>query len=122
MPTVSRDIQASPEKVWDILVDLDAWPQWGPTVSAAKLSEDGPLALGSRGEIRTPLGVWLPFSIVEFEPGRCWKWEVAGIPATWHAVEPTEEGCRVSFGAPWWATAYLPVGVVALARIARMAA
>jgi len=27
----------------------------------------------------------------------------------------------VAFGAPWWATAYLPVCIIALDRIARMA-
>ncbi|OBF28398.1 polyketide cyclase [Mycobacterium sp. ACS1612] len=121
MPTVSRLVHASPETVWHILVDLDAWPQWGPTVSRAELDGAGPLGLHSRGRIWTPVGVWLPFTVVEFDAGRCWRWEVAGIPATWHAVEPADGGCRVRFGAPWWATAYLPVCMIALERIARMA-
>jgi uncharacterized protein YndB with AHSA1/START domain len=121
MPTVSRSVNASPDKVWGVLVDLDAWPRWGPTVSRAELDQTGPLGLGSRGRIKTAVGVWLPFKIIEFEAGRRWKWEVAGIPATRHAVEPKCDGCRVAFGAPWWAMAYLPVCVIALGRIARMA-
>jgi uncharacterized protein YndB with AHSA1/START domain len=121
MPTVSRIVNASPDKVWGVLVDLDAWPQWGPTVSRAELEQPGPLGLGSRGRIWTALRFWLPFEITEYETGRHWKWEVAGVAATRHAVEPTADGCRVAFGAPWWATAYLPVCLIALDRIAQMA-
>jgi hypothetical protein len=121
MPTVERVVRASPDVVWDILVDVGAWPRWGPTVSRAELDHAGPIGLGSSGRIWTPFGIALPFTIIEFEAGRHWKWQVAGVPATRHAVEPTETGCRVGFGAPWWATAYLPVCVIALERIARMA-
>ena len=120
MPTVSRTVHSSPEDVWAILVDLDAWPQWGPTVLRAQLDHAGPIGLGSQGRIWTPLGIPLPFTIIEYDEGRCWKWAVAGVPATWHGVEPADGGCRVTFGAPWWATAYLPVGILALDRIARM--
>ena len=121
MPTVSRIVRTAHETAWEILVDVDAWPRWGPTVARAELDHSGPLGRGSRGRIWTPVGVALPFTIVEFEPQRHWKWAVAGIPATWHAVEPVDGGCRVTFGAPWWATAYLPVCVIAVDRIAQMA-
>jgi hypothetical protein len=119
--TVERDVGSPPDKVWDVLVDLDAWPQWGPTVAGAKLTDTGALALGARGKIRTPLGVWLPFIVTEFEQGRSWAWSVAGVPATRHEVRPAEGGCRVAFAVPLWALAYLPVCAIALDRIARMA-
>jgi len=121
MPTVSRNVRALPEHVWHVLVDVDAWPRWGPTVTRAEVDHGGPIRLGSTGRIWTPFGIALPFKIIEFDEGRCWKWEVAGIPATRHTVEPADGGCRVAFGAPWWATAYLPVCIIALDRIARMA-
>ena len=120
MATVEREVAAPPEKVWDLLVDLRAWPKWGPTVERAELDEPGLLALGSRGRVWTPFGLALPFTITEFDPGRSWRWEVAGIPATRHEVWPTDWGARVVFGAPWWAAAYLPVFAVALQRIERM--
>jgi len=119
MLTVSRRIAAAPEAVWAVLVDLDAWPVWGPTVSGAEL-DDQVLALGATGRGFTPVGIGLPFTITEFEPGRRWAWSVAGIPATTHGVEPITAGCRVSMGAPLWAPAYLPVLALALRRIDAM--
>jgi uncharacterized protein YndB with AHSA1/START domain len=120
MPTIEQHIEAPPEAVWNLLVDLDAWPQWGPSVQRAELAEPGPLRLGARGKVWTPFGVALPFTITEFEENRRWAWEVAGIGATSHEVRPSEGGSRVSFSVPWWAPAYLPVCAIALQRIAAM--
>ena len=105
MPTIERFTEASPEAVWSVLVDLDAWPKWGPTVQRAELTESGPLMLRSHGKVWTPLGVALPFTITEFEENRRWAWEVAGIGATSHGVEPDGDGCRAWMSVPWWATA-----------------
>lgn len=121
MPTVELRTAAIPESVWDVLTDLEAWPRWGPTVSGAELDEPGPMHLGSRGKVTTPVGVSLPFTITEFRPRRCWAWDVAGVGATRHEVIPEGDGSRVVFGVPWWATAYLPVCAIALPRIARLA-
>jgi hypothetical protein len=118
MLAVDRFIAAPPSVVWNVLVDLEAWPQWGPTVSAARL--DPPhtrLELGVTGSVRTSLGVAAPFTVTEFEAGRHWAWKVAGIPATHHRVEPAEGGTRASMAAPMWAAAYLSVCAIALRRI-----
>jgi uncharacterized protein YndB with AHSA1/START domain len=122
MPTIERFVDAAPEVVWSVLVDLEAWPQWGPSVQRAELAESGPLRLHSHGKVWTPLGVALPFTITEFEENKRWAWEVAGIGATSHEVRPSDGGSRVSFSVPWWAPAYLPVCAVALQRIAALAA
>lgn len=120
MPTVERHIAAPPEAVWNILVDLDAWPQWGPSIQRAELSGTGPMKLGSQGKVWTPFGVALPFTITEFADRRCWAWDVAGIAATRHAVHAVDDGTRLAFGVPWWAPAYLSVCTLALRRIDRM--
>ena len=122
MPTIERFIDAPPDAVWSVLVDLDAWPQWGPSVQGAELAEAGPLGLGSRGKVWAPFGVALPFTITEFEENRRWTWEVAGISATSHGVDPDGDGCRAWMSVPLWAPAYLGVCAVALQRIARLAA
>jgi uncharacterized protein YndB with AHSA1/START domain len=118
MLSVDRVIAAPPSVVWNLLVDLDVWPQWGPTVSAAWL--DAPhtrLELGATGTVRTSVGLAAPFIVNEFEPGRHWGWKVAGIPATHHRVEPSGNNSRASMSVPWWAAAYLSVCAIALRRI-----
>ncbi|HYO02541.1 MAG TPA: SRPBCC family protein [Mycobacterium sp.] len=122
MLTTARTMAVPSSAAWRVLTDLDAWPQWGPTVSGAELTDGGPLRLGSRGRVWTPVGVALPFEITEFDDGRAWAWKVAGVPATWHAVAPLPGGCRVSFGVPIWAPIYLTVCAVALKRIEKLAA
>ncbi|MGO4444258.1 SRPBCC family protein [Mycobacterium sp. 2YAF39] len=122
MPTIERHVAARPEAVWSVLVDLDAWPRWGLSVQRAELDDAGPLKLGSRGKVWTPFGIALPFEITEFDAGRRWAWDVAGVGATRHEVQPREGGSRVAFGVPWWAPAYLPVCAIALQRIDRMTA
>jgi uncharacterized protein YndB with AHSA1/START domain len=121
MLSVDRFIAAPPAVVWDLLVDLDAWPRWGPSVSAAWL--DPPysrLEANVTGSVRTPFGVAVPFTVTEFEPGRRWAWKVAGVPATHHGVEPADDGARASMAVPWWAPGYLSVCAIALRRIDHM--
>ena len=119
MLSVSRHIDAPADAVWKVLVDTDAWPKWGPTVSGGEV-DGGVLTLGATGRVRTPVGVALPFTTTEFEEGRMWAWSVAGVPATAHAVQPDGNGCRASMSAPLWAPAYLPVLAIALRRIDKM--
>lgn len=118
---VERFIAAPPPAVWDLLVDVSAWPRWGPSVRRATLADQAPgLALRVRGDVWTSVGVRLPFVITEFDAGRRWTWKVAGVPATGHQVTAAPGGCQVRFEVPWWAGAYLPVCSVALRRIERL--
>lgn len=115
---ISRTIDAPAADAWTVLVDLARWPEWGPSVRSATLG-GAPMRLGSRGTVTTAVGVALPFEVTEFEPGRCWSWKVAGVPATDHSVEPIGTGrCRVTFGVPTIAWPYLIICRIALERIA----
>ncbi len=115
---ISRTIDAPAADAWTVLVDLDRWPDWGPSVRKATLG-GAPMQLGSRGTVTTSTGVVLPFEVTDFEPGQFWSWKVAGVPATDHTVEPIgTDRCRVTFGVPMIAFAYLIVCRIGLARIA----
>ena len=118
MLSVDKLIAAPPSAVWGVLVDLKAWPKWGPTVRAARL--DPPhteLDLHATGTVQTSLGFAVPFVVTEFEPGRHWAWKVAGVPATHHRVEPVGDQTRAAIAVPLWAIAYLTVCAVGLRRI-----
>jgi hypothetical protein len=122
MITVDRRVEAPADSVWNVLVDLDAWPRWGPSVTRAALDSGGRrLAAGSRGRVWTPPGLSLPFAVTEFDEGRCWAWSVGGVPATAHGVVPTPGGSRVWFAVPWWAAPYVSVCALALSRIEKLA-
>lgn len=122
MPTVELDMSLPSDAVWDVLVELTAWSKCGPTVAGAALDGSGPLQLGARGKVWTPVGGPLPFEINEFIDGRLWAWWVAGVPATRHEVIPTGGGCVLSMAVPVWAPVYLSIMAVAVPRIERLAA
>ena len=141
-----RDITASASTVWGIFVDVDRWPEWGPSVRSAVLDGGaatlgpgsigpgsigpGSIGLGASGVVTTAVGARLRFEITAYEPlgsgpdgGGTWSWEVAGVPATDHTVVPLDESrCRAGFGVPLVAAPYLAVCRIALARIDRLAA
>ena len=57
----SIDIDAPPQRVWDVLSDLEAWPGRIDTVDAVELLTPAPLTKGSRVRLRQPRlgdGVW----------------------------------------------------------------
>ena len=118
---VTAEIDAPAAIAWGLLVDLDAWPRWGPSVRRASV-DGGVLAAGARGTVATALGVSLAFEVTAFEPGVRWAWRVGGIHATDHRVEPLGAGrCRVGCGIAWPATPYLGVCRIAIGRLASLA-
>ncbi len=119
MLILRREIAAHPDRVWQLVTDLEAWPRWGPSVRRAEI--DGPFEVGATGRVWPVVGPPLPFVLTAVVPGRRWSWNVAGIPATTHAVEASGAGTRLSMGVPVWAPAYVPVVTIALRRIDQLA-
>lgn len=114
---VSRVVEAPAEDVWDLLTDTERWPEWGPSVSAVTAT-DRYIQTGTTGEVRTPIGVSVPFEITHSEPYR-WTWTVARIPATGHRVDRlADDRCDVAFELSPLAAGYVPVCRRALDRIA----
>lgn len=116
---VSRTVDAPTEAAWDLLVDTERWPEWGPSVRDVEASTRR-IETGTTGRVRTPVGLWLPFEISHCEPYR-WTWTVARIPATGHRVETLpDDRCRVAFELSPLAAGYVPVCRRALERIERL--
>lgn len=103
--------------MWELLIDVGRWPEWGPSVRRATLATSR-FELGSKGFVRTVIGLELPFEVTRFEEGRSWSWSVAGCPATDHVVEARgPDMSSVAFGVPWIAAPYLVVCRMALRRL-----
>jgi uncharacterized membrane protein len=57
----SIDIDAPQQRVWDVLTDLEAWPQRIETVDVVELVTPAPLGKGSRVRLKQPKlpeGMW----------------------------------------------------------------
>ena len=121
MRYVSRTIQAPAPIVWSLITDTATWPEWGPSVRQV-CSPQRFIAQGSRGIIRSAVGLWVPFHVTHLEEGLRWDWEVMGLPGTSHIIRPlSSASCEVAFGIPALAIGYSVVCEAALRRIEQMA-
>ena len=106
--SVSLDIPAPPQRVWDVVTDISVMPrfseelqsiEWAEGFSGAEL---GAQFLGTnRNEA---IGEWtVRCHIVEFEPQRIFGWAVHDVEnpaATWRfELSPIDEGTRLDYTA-----------------------
>ena len=91
----SIEIDASQQRVWDVLSDLEAWPQRIETVDTVELLMPAPISQGSRVRLRQPklpegtwdITVWDAPSYFEWTQKESGTTIVAG-----HRVEALGEG------------------------------
>jgi hypothetical protein len=95
--SISADIRATPQRVWEVLSDGEQWAEWTPSVTSVEIL-DKPLRVGSRALIRQPELPPAKFRITALDPGRSFTW-ASGIPGVvyvhaHHSVEPAPDGAR----------------------------
>lgn len=93
--TITVDIDAPVERVWQVLTDIDRWPEWTDSVTSARRLDSGDLRPGSRAELvqpRIPKGVWT-VTVVEPELAFTWEQTGPGVRTTArHRLEPLPGG------------------------------
>ena len=93
------EVEAPPEVVFDVLVEVERWLEWTPTVTRVERLHDvgAPLAIGSQLRIvqpKVPPGEW---TVTALEPGRGFRLLSRSPGATVeasHWVEPLGAGDR----------------------------
>jgi uncharacterized protein YndB with AHSA1/START domain len=68
--SVTVDIQAPPARVWAVLIDVERWHEWTPTVTSITRLDTGLLAAGSQMVIRQPKFPAARWAVVSVNPGR----------------------------------------------------
>ena len=97
--SITTDIAAAPERVWAVLADVEHWHEWTPSVTRITRFDDGPLAIGSRAQIRQPRLPPAIWRVVELEEGRRFVWVTRSpgvVVVAEHSVEPVERGARAT--------------------------
>lgn len=93
------DIQASRERVWEILVDVERWPEWTPTVLSVQRDDSGALSVGSRAYIRQPKMRPAWWEVTELAAPRSFTWvsRSPGVRVTaGHVIESVDGGSRLT--------------------------
>lgn len=75
MQTVERIIiQASPATIWQVLADVERWPEWTPTVlNVEPLTRDG-LKIGARYRVTQPKLRPAVYEVTERIPHQAFTW------------------------------------------------
>jgi uncharacterized protein YndB with AHSA1/START domain len=76
--TVAMQIAASPAKVWDLLIDASAWPNWCPQIESVKAP--GELGMGTRFVWKSG-GTTIHSEVHLVEPDRRLSWTGIAYPA-----------------------------------------
>jgi uncharacterized membrane protein len=67
-------VTASPERVWEVLTDVERWPEQIAVDESVERLDDGPLKVGSRAKVKQEklaAGVW---EVTELVPGESFVW------------------------------------------------
>lgn len=89
------NIDAPVELVWELTLDVEAWPKHTPTMSEVQRVEQSPIAVGSAVRIKQPAQRARVWTVSELEPGRRFSWSTRTMGTAMtgtHALVATASG------------------------------
>jgi uncharacterized membrane protein len=92
-------IDATPDKVFAVLCDVERWPEWTSTMISVRRLDTGPFTVGSTAEVRQPklrAAVW---QVTELDANRNFTWTTRSPGLRMkagHLVEAHGTGSRVA--------------------------
>jgi hypothetical protein len=118
----SVDLAITPEQLFEVLADAEAWPRWASVITKVTWTSPEPRGVGTtrvvdmRGGLRALIGneeflAWEPFTHMAFRFNECSTRAVAAF-AEDYRVEVTPGGCRLT-----WTMAQKPAGVARPAMV-----
>jgi hypothetical protein len=82
--SISTDIEAPADRVYQVMADIERWHEWTPSVSSIKRLDRGPFAVGSRALIRQPKFPPALWTVTAIDGKRSFTWmnRAPGITVT----------------------------------------
>lgn len=96
--SISVHIDAPPERVWDVMLDIERWAEWTKSVTSVTPLDPGALRVGTRARIRQPRLPPTVWRVTEIND-RGFSWTAGVGPARTvasHWVDPDGEGTRAT--------------------------
>jgi uncharacterized membrane protein len=90
-------IEANVEQVWDLTVDIEAWPRLTPTITSVERLDDGPLRVGSSARVAQPKQRPAVWTVTRFEAPHVYEWETKVLTVTMagtHHLVAEGDRCR----------------------------
>ena len=76
---VEVHIDAEPEKVWEVLVDVEHWPEWTPSMTSVQRLEEGSFGVGNTARVQQPRIPRAVYTVTEYQAGRSFTWAAGSI-------------------------------------------
>lgn len=99
------EIAAPAARVWQVMTDVDRWPDWTASVSRVERVDNTPLTIGSKVRISQPRLSTAVWTVTALEHERYLEWQapVPGLHSVgMHRIEPlTGESVRVTLAIRW---------------------
>lgn len=70
----SLEIAAPVERVWELTLDVEAWPRLTPTITSVQRLDAGPIRIGSQARIKQPAQGTRTWTVTAIEPLRRFEW------------------------------------------------
>lgn len=84
--------------IWEVLSDLERWPEWTASVDTLQRLDNSVLGVGSRIQIKQPKFAAMQWRITGWKPGKSFTWETRfmGVRVTArHRIVEESSACKL---------------------------